>query len=79
MTTQKPKRLEQDRQVKEVRVEIEHYAKRIGELKQLDTNRPEVKGTMDFLELMLKLRKEALDKLGLSYEIPEGQRRVLFQ
>jgi hypothetical protein len=65
-----------DRQVREARDEIEYFAKRIGELKTLDTKLSYVKSSIDFLELVIKLRKQALDKLGVSYQRPTGLRRL---
>ena len=71
------KSLENDMQVKHIRSEIQIYATRIGVLKSMDERQEHVKGTIEFLELMVKMRKEALDKLGLSYNLPEGQRLLV--
>lgn len=66
--------LENDEQVKMIRKEIKQYSKQIGNLESLDTTQPHVAGTLEFLRLMVRLRKEALDKLGLGYETPYGQK-----
>lgn len=77
MTSHQKGFTDNDRQVREARDEIEYYAKRIGELKQLDTKESYIQSTIDFLELVIKIRKEALDKLKMPYQRPEGQRKVL--
>lgn len=66
--------LENDEQIKMIRKEIKLYSKQIGNLESMDTTQPYVASTLEFLRLMVKLRKEALDKLGLSYEAPHGHK-----
>ena len=70
------KSLENDPQIREARTEIEFFGKRIGELKTLDESDEHVRSTIGFLELMIKVRKDALRKFGLDFQIPEGQKPV---
>ena len=76
MSTERLEPIDLDRQVREARDEIEYFAKRIGELKTLDERKEYVKSTINFLQLMINVRKRALDKLGIDYQRPRGLKRL---